>query len=88
MVGFGLHDFIVGLVVARLKTPQNAQKWHFSLKTAKSGVKWSKKCKNGVKSDLGRLPLSQNDTWRVEMCQLTDNVSKNLGKGLQFVGNC
>lgn len=88
MVGFGLHDFIVGLVVARLKTPQNAQKWHFSLKTAKSGVKCTKKCKNGVKSDLGRLPLSQNDTWRVEMCQLTDNVSKNLGKGLQFVGNC
>ena len=53
----------------------------------KSGVKCTKKCKNGVKKDLGRLPLSQNDTWRVKMCQLTDNVSKNLGKGLQFVGN-
>ena len=38
------------------------------LKTAKSGVKCTKKCKNGVKKDLGRLPLSQNDTWRVEMC--------------------
>jgi len=66
---------------------QNAQKWHFWLKTAKSGVKWSKKCKNGVKKHYGRLPLSQNDTWRVEMCQLTDNVSKNLGKDLQFVAN-
>ena len=69
---------------------QLAQKWHFRLKTAKSAKKWRKmvkKVQKWRKKALWAAPAVAKRHMACRNVPLTDNVSKNLEKDLQFVGN-
>ena len=69
---------------------QLAQKCHIRLKTAKSAKKWRKTIKKVQKRRKTAHWAAAGGGKRHMACYfvpLTDNVSKNLEKGLQFVGN-
>ena len=69
---------------------QLAQKCHIRLKTAKSVQKWRKmhkKVQKRRKTTLWAAPAVAKRYMACRNVPLTDNVSKNLGKDLQFVGN-
>ena len=69
---------------------QLAQKCHIRLKTAKSAKKWRKmhkKVQKRRKTTLWAAPAVAKRYMACRNVPLTDNVSKNLGKDLQFVEN-
>ena len=69
---------------------QLAQKCHIRLKTAKSAKKWRKmvkKVQKRRKTTLWAAPAVAKRHMACRNVPLTDNVSKNLEKDLQFVGN-